>query len=242
MGEWLMNQLLTAIITTACTVAVSLVVTYIFNKVSGVPKKIAEEKKAHEDRIAAIEETAETNKTEVLAEINTVKTELTQNFDAFASSITSRLEDVEEAVSHYPEYRSQSLQIQQQLQQADVSILEACTAIKNDVTANRNMLDTRLKSLENREKNALREKIYHLWRTFTDPYLNPLQAWTDMELHSFYELVKDYESLGGNDYVHKVILPAMTRLRVISMEDLNAVKDLFESRNAKKYCSDKNND
>lgn len=58
-----------------------------------------------------------------------------------------------------------------------------------------------------------------------------------MERHSFYELVKDYESLGGNDYVHQVILPAMTRLSVISMEDLNAVKELFESRTAKHISS-----
>jgi hypothetical protein len=146
---------------------------------------------------------------------------------------------VEEATSHYPEYRAQSLAIQAQLNQTDVNILEVCNTIKESVNANREMLDSRLKSLENREKNALREKIYHLWRTFTNTYLNPMQAWTDMELHSFYELVRDYESLGGNDYVHKVILPAMTTLTVISMEDLHAVKELFESRNtaqAKRPC------
>ena len=53
-----------------------------------------------------------------------------------------------------------------------------------------------------------------------------------MEQHTFNELVRDYESLGGNDFVHKVILPDMSRLAVISYEnDLDAVKLLFESRN-----------
>jgi hypothetical protein len=54
-----------------------------------------------------------------------------------------------------------------------------------------------------------------------------------MERHAFFELVKDYESLGGNDYVHKVILPAMNTLDVICMDNLEVVKELYDSRNAK---------
>jgi hypothetical protein len=38
------------------------------------------------------------------------------------------------------------------------------------------MLDSRLKSLERREKNALREKILDLYRKFTDDVLNPMSA------------------------------------------------------------------
>lgn len=213
-----MDQLWTAIITTACTVAVSLVVTYLFNKLSGVPKKLSDEKKAREQKMTCLEQKNAALETKV----ETLTTEL-----------GTRLTAVEEAVGHYPEYRAQSLQIQQQLKEADTGILDVCRAIKEDVVANRIMLDTRLKSLEDREKNALREKIYHLWRTFTDLNLNPMQAWTDMERHSFNELIKDYESLGGNDYVHKVIIPAMARLNVVYMEDLEAVKELFGSRNVR---------
>ena len=55
----------------------------------------------------------------------------------------------------------------------------------------------------------------------------------------FDELVKDYESLGGNDYVHKVILPDMIKLKVISMDNLELVKALYESRNSNK-CDDNN--
>ena len=224
-----MDQIWIAVITTACTVAVSLLVTFLFNKLSGMPKKLSDEKQARQQKIDDLEAKDSTLETKIDSQETTLRTLINNKFN----ELSTRLEVVEEATSHYPEYREQSLRIQGQLQQSDISILEVCNAIKEDVTTNRAMLDTRLKSLENREKNALREKIYHLWRTFTDEYLNPLQAWTDMERHSFNELVKDYESLGGNDYVHKVIIPAMLRLNVIYMDDLDAVKELFESRNSR---------
>ena len=222
------------------------------NKLSGVPKKLGEEKRAREQKIAdletknksleakstsleaQIESTESTIRELINTKVNEVTTKVTAvetKIDTKIGETVARLNAVEEAVSHYPEYRAQSLAIQGQLKQADVNILEVCNAIKEDVTANRAMLDSRLKSLENREKNALRDKIYEHWRNFTDEKLNPRQAWTDMEQHAFNELVKDYESLGGNDYVHKVIIPAMTRLAVIPyMDNLDAVKELFDSR------------
>jgi hypothetical protein len=87
-----------------------------------------------------------------------------------------RIKVLEDAVNKYPAYREQSLAIQQQLKQSDVNILEVCNAIKEDVVTNREMLDSRLKSLERREKNALREKILDLYRKFTDDVLNPMSA------------------------------------------------------------------
>jgi myosin heavy subunit len=223
-----MDQLWTAIITTICTVAASLLVTFIFNKISGVPKKLSDEKKAREQKIAALEQKNASLETKV----ETLSTELSALITSKHEALSTRLDTLENSVNRYPEYRAQSLCIQQQLQDADNGILEVCKAIKDDVVANREMLDSRLKSLEAREKNALRDKIYAHWRNFTNLNLNPQQAWTDMEQHTFNELVRDYESLGGNDFVHKVILPDMSRLAVISYaDDLDAVKALFESRN-----------
>lgn len=192
------------------SILLSLVVTFLFNYFIGLPKKFKDAKKAEQ-----------TEKDE-LAEANRKR--------------DKRLDKLEEAVDNLPVYREQSKKIQEELRNADVDIKGLCNTIRDDVNANRQMLDTRLKSLENREKNTLREKIYQLWRTFTDERLNPMQAWTDMEKHSFDELVKDYESLGGNDYVHKVILPDMIKLRIICMSDLDAVKELYESRNTNKHC------
>lgn len=190
------------------SILLSLIVTFLFNYFIGLPKKFKDAKKAEQ-----IEK-------DELAEANRKR--------------DRRLDKLEEVVDNLPKYRAQSKKIQEELQQADIGILDVCNVIKNEVNANRQMLDIRLKSLEKRDKNRLREQIYKLWRTFTDNYLNPMRAWTDMEKHSFDELVKDYESLGGNDYVHSVVLPDMMKLKVITMDNLEEVNKLYKSRNSNK--------
>ena len=202
-----MNSFLESGIVAAVTCLASLLVTFIFNKVAGIPKELKKQKEADRKRIANIEETVE--------------------------KMEERLAKVEEAVGHYPEYRAQSLKIQNQLEQADGHILEVCDSIKSAVIANGENLDKRLDDLERRERNSLRAKILDEYRLYTDERKNPKQAWTEMEHHSFFKLVEDYESLGGNDYVHSTVLPAMNELDVIPMSDWAAIKALYDSRNAK---------
>ena len=201
-----MNPFLESGIVAAVTCLASLLVTFIFNKVAGIPKDLKKQREADRKRIENIEETVE--------------------------KMEERLAKVEEAVGHYPEYRAQSLQIQNQLKQTDNHILEVCDSIKSAVIANGERLDKRLGDLERREKNALRAKILDEYRFYTDERKNPLKAWSEMEHHSFFKLVEDYESLGGNDYVHGTIVPAMNELDVISMSDLDKLKELYQSRSA----------
>ena len=201
-----MNSFLESGIVAAVTCLASLLVTFIFNKVAGIPKELKKQREADRERVANLEETIE--------------------------KMEERLAKVEEAVGHYPEYRAQSLQIQSQLKQADVHILEVCDSIKSAVIANGENLDKRLDDLERRERNSLRAKILDEYRLYTDERKNPKQAWTEMEHHSFFKLVEDYESLGGNDYVHSTVLPAMNELDVISMSDLDKLKELYQSRSA----------
>ena len=199
-----MSSFLEAGIVAAVTCLASLLVTFIFNKVAGIPKDLKKQREADRKRIENIEETVE--------------------------KMEERLAKVEEAVGHYPEYRAQSLQIQNQLEQKDNHILEVCDSIKSAVIANGERIDKRLGDLEKREKNALRAKILDEYRLYTDERKNPMQAWSEMEHHSFFKLVEDYESLGGNDYVHKTIVPAMNELDVISMSDSDKLKELYQSR------------
>ena len=199
-----MNPFLESGIVAAVTCLASLLVTFIFNKVAGIPKELKKQREADRKRIENIEETVE--------------------------KMEERLAKVEEAVGHYPEYRAQSLQIQTQLKQTDNHILEVCDSIKSAVIANGERLDKRLGDLERREKNALRAKILDEYRFYTDERKNPLKAWSEMEHHSFFKLVEDYESLGGNDYVHGTIVPAMNELDVISMSDSDKLKELYQSR------------
>ena len=181
-----------------------LIVTFIFNKVAGIPKELKKQREADRERVANLEETIE--------------------------KMEERLAKVEEAVGHYPEYRAQSLQIQNQLEQKDNHLLEVCNSIKAAVIANGERIDKRLGDLESREKNALRAKILDEYRLYTDDRKNPMKAWSEMEHHSFFKLVEDYESLGGNDYVHGTIIPAMNELDVISMSDSDRLKELYQSR------------
>ena len=191
-----MDGIWTAVISTAVTVFVSLLVTFIFNKVSGMPAEIKKQKKEQQQKITNLE---------------------------------TRIETVEEAVSHYPEYRAQSLRIQRELQCKDESILSVCEKIEKIGQK----LDDRLIELERREKNSLRAKILNEYRLYTNEHKNPMKAWTEMEHHSFFKLVEDYESLGGNDYVHGTILPAMNELDVIPMDRLTKIKELYDSRTIK---------
>ena len=201
-----MNPFLESGIVAAVTCLASLLVTFIFNKVAGIPKDLKKQREADRKRVANLEETVE--------------------------KMEERLAKVEEAVGHYPEYRAQSLKIQDQLEQADNHILEVCDSIKSAVIANGERIDKRLGDLEQREKNALRAKILDEYRLYTDERKNPMKAWSEMEHHSFFKLVEDYESLGGNDYVHRTIVPAMNELDVISMSDSDALKELYQSRSA----------
>ena len=145
-----MNSFLEAGIVAAVTCLASLLVTVIFNKVAGIPKELKKQREADRKHVANLEETIE--------------------------KMEERISILEEAVRHYPEYRAQSLKIQNQLEQADGHILEVCDSIKSAVIANGERLDKRLGDLERREKNALRAKILDEYRFYTDERKNPLKA------------------------------------------------------------------
>ena len=186
------------------TLLVSLTVTLIFNKLVALPKELKKQKEAEKARE---EQVKQENKAR-----------------------DAKIAELEKAVNALPGYRAQSLQIQAQLQNTDKEILAACNEIKNSVLNNQASLDNRLDRLEKREKNAIRAKLLDEYRLFTDASKNPMLAWSEMEHHAFFELVKDYEDLKGNDYVHSTVIPAVNELRVIPMSDKVALAELMASR------------
>ena len=195
---------LITVLTTIGTIVLSLTVTLIFNKIVGWPKELKKQKEA------------EKAKEEQLKKENCER--------------DAKILALEAAVNALPGYRAQSLQIQSQLQATDREILVALTDIKDNMLTNREILNTRLDRLEDREKNAIRAKLLDEYRLFTDEYKNPMLAWSEMEHHAFFKLVADYEDLHGNDYVHSDVLPAMNRLKVIPMSDKEALLKLMQSR------------
>lgn len=195
---------LASLLAHAGTVTLTLTVTLLFNKFVGLPKAI---KKQREEAHTKEEQSELKN----------------QERD-------NKIADLQKAVNALLGYRTQGLQVQEQLKQSDMVILDACKEIKNSILENQDVLNQRLDRLEKREKNALRAKILNEYRVFTDTEKNPMKAWSEMEHHSFFELVKDYEELHGNDYVHSEVLPAMNKLAVISMSDLVTLEKMYKSR------------
>lgn len=195
---------LIAVLSSVGSILLSLTVTLIFNKVVGIPKELKKQREAE----AAREEKLKLEN---------------QARDAKIASL-------EAAVNALPGYRAQSLQIQQQLQSSDKDILNLCTEIKNGVVDNQKALNERLDRLEKREKNTIRAKLLDEYRLFTDEAKNPMLAWSEMEHHAFFELVRDYEDLHGNDYVHSTVIPAINELEVIQMSDKKRLLELMTSR------------
>ena len=195
---------LIAVLSSVGSILLSLTVTLIFNKVAGIPKELKKQREAE----AAREEKLKLEN---------------QARDAKIASL-------EAAVNALPGYRAQSLQIQQQLQSSDDSILKLCAEIKDGVVDNQKVLNERLDRLEKREKNSIRAKLLDEYRLFTDETKNPMLAWSEMEHHAFFELVRDYEDLHGNDYVHSTVIPAINELEVIQMSDKARLLELMASR------------
>jgi len=199
MPGWFLN-----ILATVGTLILTLSVTFIFNKMVGLPKELKKQREA------------EKAKEELLKQENLAR--------------DAKIASLEAAINALPGYRAQSLQIQAQLQNTDRELLQVCNEIKNGVIDNQHTLNERLDRLEKREKNAIRAKLLDEYRLFTDETKNPMLAWSEMEHHAFFELVKDYEDLNGNDYVHSTVIPAMNELAVIPMSDKTALAKLMNSR------------
>ena len=220
-----MQDLDVKILTTLISVLITLVVTLLFNKLVALPAALKKQKEAHRQ------------------EITDMRTEL--------EAQKQIIQNLKSTVDALPGYRQQSLTIQQELKAADDALLATCEVIQASLTtlatstnANINLLqDTAqalkvgqdaardsLARLEKREKNALRSKIITEYNLFTNEQKNPELAWSEMEHHAFFALVHDYEELGGNDYVHRTILPAMNELEIVPMENLTRLGEVMRSR------------
>lgn len=185
----------------ALSVVVTLVVTLIFNKLIALPQAIKKHK--------AAEQAAE---------------------QKYREEIDTRLKRVEAAVDALPGYREQSFKIQAELKAEQSEIVKLCKAMNSTIES----MDARLiqtqKQANEREKNDLRQKLINEYRLFTSPVKNPMRAWSEMEYKAFMSQVKDYESLGGNDYIHNTVLPAINDLEIVPMGDEDRLKEIMNSR------------
>lgn len=121
-----------------------------------------------------------------------------------------QLKEALEAVRKYPEYRQQSIKIQELLE-GEIQ----------ELRVNQKELLERLVQMEEerkvRDRNKLRDILLQNYRHYTNKETNPTQTWTRMESEAFWELFKDYENAGGNGYMRSTVMPAMERLIVVEV-------------------------
>lgn len=123
-----------------------------------------------------------------------------------------------DAVSKYPEYRAQSIKIQRELQ-------SAIDELRKSQDANTAKLQSMEADQNRSERNRLRDQLIKSYSFYTNKEKNPDQTWNRMEAEAFWEMFAEYEKRGGNGYVHTVIHPAMTLLRVVEVGELHSKGD-----------------
>ncbi len=119
-----------------------------------------------------------------------------------------KIEKAYEAAMSLPGYRKQSLEIQEDFIAKFDGLYE-----RQDVIIEH--IEKMEEDNRKREVNKLRGKLIQYYRFYTNPERNPSGCWSRMESESFWALYSDYENLGGNDYIHSVVQPAMNELDVI---------------------------
>ena len=136
---------------------------------------------------------------------------------------TEKLQKAVDAVTQYPVYRQQSIEKQKEIQNMFLEI-------KNSITHLEKRIDVLEHEKNERELNRLREKLIYNYRYYANETKNPMLAWSEMERESFFKLLKDYNSLGGNDFIHETVQPAMKKLTVIPMHEEEDLNILMASR------------
>ena len=125
-----------------------------------------------------------------------------------------RDEKIEEALNEvhkYPQYRQQSIGIQNKFQE---EIEELKKLNKETVERLDKMEETTLR----RERNKIRDHLLQNYRYYTDERTNPTHSWTKMEAEAFWELFKEFEESGGDGYMQSDVMPEMLKLTVIDMQ------------------------
>lgn len=118
--------------------------------------------------------------------------------------------DIENLYNKQLEYRKQSLQKQKDIDNHFDILDTQLTLINKNI-------EKGFKIMGDLQKNSIRNKIIEIYNRYGVEESNPSKAWNEMEADNFWTLVEDYESLGGNGYVHNVVIPAMKKLTVISL-------------------------
>lgn len=151
-----------------------------------------------------------------------VRDYLVKKYEADAEK-DKELKEALAAVRKYPEYRKQSIEIQQKLE----SEIQELRKAQDEHTRRLLLME---ENAQRRERNKLRDRLLQSYRYYTSKEHNPMHSWTRMESETFWACFADYEHMNGDGYMHTVVQPEMTLLAVIEMDDADGVAELMKSR------------
>lgn len=138
-----------------------------------------------------------------------VKSYIVERHDA-EQERDEKLAQALDSINKYPEYRAQSLKIQDELR-GEIAELRS----SQQQTAQRlQKMDEEQRTLK---RNELRDRLLEAYHYYTGK-----GAWNIMEADVFWELFSDYEKLGGDGFVHGKIEPAM---RALPVQTISAQED-----------------
>jgi hypothetical protein len=127
----------------------------------------------------------------------------------------AQLQEALDGVHKYPEYRKQSLEIQQELK-GDICELRAT---QQELRKTQQEIIKHLTEIEEQNKrkdrNKLRDLLLQYYRRYGSKEANPSQTWPKIEAESFWALFADYEEAGGNGHMKNDVEPAMRRLSIV---------------------------
>ena len=117
-------------------------------------------------------------------------------------------------VKKYPEYRKQSIAVQNKLEGEIQELRNSQEVLKETQNEIKETIVKHNEEFKKRERNKLRDRLLQSYR-----YYSAKGEWTEMEAEAFWDLFKDYEDAGGNGYVHTVVQPGMNRLKVTKITE-----------------------
>ena len=90
---------------------------------------------------------------------------------------------------------------------SDITSLSTLTNTVNSIATN----------LEDMERKNNETKVKELKDTLINYYnkYRVVGEWSNLEKEAFWELFEDYESRGGNGFIHSIVEPVMRELKVV---------------------------
>lgn len=227
------------ILATVISVVITLLITLVFNKLVTIPATIKKQKLNHQKEMAEMRAEQDKLKQQV-ASLQAVVDELPKyraqslkkqiELQEADNTLLATCQTIQESMISLRTEIGVTLKTLQVGQAELTNGLERNTQNLQD-GLNKNNVDLNL--LKKSKRDELRIQLINQYHLFTEAASNPKLAWSEMEYHAFDQLVQDYEKLGGNDFVHDTVLPAVAKLEIVPMSQVKRLEEIMTARHTK---------